>query len=524
MESIQRELRAFKRQRQRDAKDVVASAVPNPKGDKALEGLVSNLLYPSTAFDIPRPVPSVCAKKFCPGQLTIETNALSVEFAMRPDPFNFLQVTTKSPDPTLSGSYLNQAYADLVSSDHNLVGNEVLTYQQHLVLSSGTNRVVTSRSETLLINGGEGILSGGIFVHASSSYLNSGQSAAYNKWLVDTSQVAVLDFNLINNGPSTGTLQYGFATVTNEVMIPLTGIFQGTAQAYGFGVNHYTLEIAEGLTSPDITNVVFFVKLVSVGYGGHIRDLTIQPLALEWKAADGGALATTNYTIGQAVYGNSSAQASKLDELFISSRLWAPVAAQMTCNVAQQLKDYGGEFQASYLPSYIDPLLPADPDNAWETISGFKKSYPVCTNKFAQGAQATWMPMRIEDWQFRKPFVDQFWINTAHQATPSVRIIAQPAPSSGTPPSARYYLTFAACFAIQTLDPNVDTSLTKSSVLLMPLLLSLVYCHEHLVGENPDHISRLKAMMKSILNNPEVQALAKLGVTKGLPLLLSALA
>lgn len=282
------------------------------------------------------------------------------------------------------------------------------------------------------------------------------------------------------------------------------------------------LSIATAINFLGTRHLALGLKVTNASAAFRINDLSFRYNTIP-ATASAGSKVVTSLTVGQAIYQGDPLRAEQLDDLFRTSALWAPVACSTIVNCVQVLKERGGEFLSAYLPSNVGLSVPNDPASAWSQLVGYGRSYPVATNSFQHGAHATWVGARIQDYEFRRPFTDPKWLGLQKTALPSTVILAQRA-KSDTASSIRYYIEFRVAFAVQTLNPVISMTMTPSCPSFCVLFLSIVAAHSLLVGENPDHMKRLIELAKKVATDPRVVALAKTGLSKAIPMLLSALA
>jgi len=213
-------------------------------------------------------------------------------------------------------------------------------------------------------------------------------------------------------------------------------------------------------------------------------------------------ISTRYYTLGQASYGPSSPDAALLDNILENVLLWSPCSMSTKLNVDQILNVAGGRFQTAFLPSFIDNQLSADFSEQWTFIDSRKASYPVAETKFATGAQGSWVPQRLTDVEYRKPFIQSKFRSYEYSSFPQVHILSKKAAPDAV---ITLRLDFNLAYEFQTTHPAYTMKMGKYHAELAGLLCNLLSANQLLVGENPSHIQRLKKLSKQVLSNPMVQ-------------------
>lgn len=487
---------------------------------KMVKDYAYQLLFPEGPIDIPRPIPVRTHKAFHTGQLILDTNADSFSVEVSPDPFSFARITSKVPNGTeVSRLFLqnNADISDLAPGDGTNGGttgsNTTFSYQVPMQLSRGWARPAI---RSVLANAPSRpvvAIDGAFAFDRCAGYENVMLNGGVTEWFVSQSSLSTIKVDvLIGRVQADGQLTIDAVTTGHNVP-PNTPV---------------QINLNTGIILADTTvsgaRLFFGLRLTDVSAGPVFQwnKLTFGPNFLDLETVTDGYL-INNYTIGQALYSTEPDKAEQLDSLYRQCQLWSPVACSTIVNVTQVLRERGGNFLSAYLPSNTAGAVPPDPDAAWPVIKAYGRSYPVATTTFAVGAQATWVGSRIQDYEFRRPFVNPFWLNFEKTSMPRTLILAQRA-LSDSPATARYYIDFRVAFSVQTLDPKIEMKMGVACPNFCLLFLSLVAANEGLVGENPDHIRRLMEIAKSVATDPRVVSLLKMGLSKGLPLLMAALA
>lgn len=514
---IQKQLRQLEASKRLAISRAVNKMPDVSKNDKKIvKKYAMEILHPSAAVDIPRPIPQVSHKGFYSGQLIIDSDADSMSVIVTPDPFNFMILNTRT-DANLESDPNFPEY-DLANAGANDAGN--------IFYASVTPYNTTfTYPYPFTWNNGRYCVPQVSAAYGSTDYIaldnNDLRLNRVNCFQNVVAKAGTYPFLIANLGQGTITAQSVLGRVQADGTIIVD--YLGDEETISAGeTNDSALTLAaDVLADTTISGASIFmgvkVNLVSIA-GFRWEDLVMIPSVL-FESLDS-TVTTRVYTIGEASYPGNSARAEQLDQMFSECMLYAPVAASTVINVTQVLRDRGGNFLAAYLPSNL--AIPTDPDLAWNDIKSYSRSYPVKSQEFMLGAHATWVGARIQDYEFRRPFRQEFWQIANWQSLPKTVLIAQRAKSADSS-VARYYIDFRAAFAIQTLDPRIELTLSPSCPNFCALFLSLVVNHDLLVGENPDHLKRLLELATKIANDPRVEQLAKFGLTKVLPSLMAAL-
>lgn len=475
------------------------------------------LLHPSGPVDIPRPIPCKSHKAYHRGMYVLETEDDSLAVEVSPDPFDFARITSSSalsahvaePLPIINFDNLNTV-AQLEEVDAGSQ-NTLFFYPTAIPLEGGKllQPALFQSEESSASANFITIWDGGIEYNVVPAFSD-----------VDIA-VGFANVDVLNTGMSFIEGGVFIARVMDDGQFTIMDETLGHNFSSGSPVN-INLSIPSPLNFLGTRHFVLGLKVTNASAPYLINDLSFRFNALP-ATATAGSKVVTSLTLGKAIYQGDPTRAEQLDELFRTSALWAPVACSTIVNCVQVLKERGGEFLSAYLPSNVGLSVPNDPASAWSQLVGYGRSYPVATNSFQHGAHATWVGARIQDYEFRRPFTDPKWLGLQKTALPMTVILAQRA-KSDTSSSIRYYIEFRVAFAVQTLNPVISMTLSPSCPSFCVLFLSIVAAHSLLVGENPDHMKRLIELAKKVATDPRVVALAKTGLAKAIPLLMSALA
>lgn len=519
---MKKELKEFRKEQTRrlnERVDGLPSLTNTQK--REIKQLSSELLHPTGPVDIPRPIPATCYKAHYAGMLTLDLDSSDVMLQVKPDPFRFVRVFTNSSQAVAGTGRLpsvdfSQAGTDDYGNSTPIGAADIfLAYPASAPLVSGSSL----SSHFVPVVSGTGTLVNSAYVGWSNQVdMRLDHS---NGWRACTIPAATYGFQVGNTSTATITGKLILFTVTGAGVLTPIAESTGTVAVAGNGVSGYSITLASDITVTGDTIAGLGFRLTNVQSAAFRWEcLTIVPSDLQVNA-NVDHLAIREFSIGQACYPRDSVRAGELDDLFSNCLLYAPVACSSVFNVTQLLKDAGGNMLSAYLPSRTQ--LPSDPRAAWDSASALKRSYPVATNKFQHGAHASWVGARIQDYEFRRPFSQVDWTNLNYESLPSTYFIAQRALSAEAS-AARYYLEFNTAWAIQTLDPKVSMSITPSCPQFLILFMSIVACNPLLVGENPDHLTRIKELAVKIASDPRVHQLVKMGLSKALPMLLAAMA
>lgn len=483
------------------------ASILNPKEAKELESHIYNMLECEKPAQLVRPVPVRSVPCHYAGQIRFDSDDEYVEVRTRPDPFQFIEITTQTtasvaaiPAEEIGSIYSGPAGANSTSSRY-------VCLQEPIVLADGTY-VRPVISET---NNSGGILEA-FFNDTVVNYGVGWHGLGYPTGSIFT-------INVVNNGSVNCTVAVNLFRV-NTATRAQTLIQAGSTVVCSANASAApTITTAASLTLSADEILVFAISVVSTiaGQFTRFRDLVFQPTVYSGLTATD-VYSTQSYTVGQAVYGLNDPRAQTLDDFFRTSLLWAPVGLSSRLNVKQQLNEAGGMMLASYLPSFILEQTSSTPSKAWEDIVAYKRSYPVkdCL-PFRTGAHASWVGMRLQDYEFRGQFREVAYSRRDSESLPVNVFISQKASASST---IRYFFDFQVNFEVQSVNPLVTAKLGPASPDFLAQFLAMAALHEMLVGENPSHIERIKKLVKKIANDPRVRSAAKFAIQEGVPFLL----
>lgn len=518
LDLIRADLRSFKKEFNAKINTSVNNNKDIPARDKKMiKEYTQQLLHPTRGVDIPRPIPSTNRKAHFSSQLLVDSDTDSIMFQIKPDPFNFIrQFSVRRSVLNGTGSLRRLAFEEAGDDDAVYVDNigaidEMFSYPWRVDLVDGTHIPAQSYRR----NTASGVLANTFCI----GWLGSDLEYDYvNGWQNVTVPAQTANITIGNVGPSTITVSVVFFTITeNGALAPVAA---SSPSSVIVGQSQSAISVTLPLTSVSGTTLLGFgLKISNISVGNfRWEDIIMDPTTLHVNA-ETDHLYTKTYTLGQACYPNDNRKAGELDSLFSECQLYAPVACSTVLNVTQVLRDQGGNFLAAYLPTRT--VLPPDPDDAWIVATTLGRSYPVATNHFAKGCHASWVGARIQDYEFRRPFTQAEWTDLNYQSLPSTFLIGQRAVSADVS-TARYYLDFSVAFAVQTFDPKINMEFSPAFSSFMSLFLSLVTAQDLLVGENPDHLTRLKQLAIRVASDPRVHDMVRMGLAKAIPLLMSA--
>lgn len=460
---------------------------------------VSNMLHPVQAKKLDRPISCLSHPKLCTGQVIWDSSAIYQEVIISPDPFNFLTVIR---DPGSTGTVVlgNGVVEDFAPLNVNA--------PQATLLNAST--VNWSMQKPLPL--GEGISLEATLVEGVAAFSGS-MFLAFPTSEMAENQGSVFGYPLSAPAATTYTMGFRNKTSTTQVVSAFIGRINIATRAYtevlaGTAVN----AIQNSLTDCNVTiasaNTLVPGDLMVIGVrhilsGNHaVNDFGIEFVSVNKSLTTAANNTVEVFSIGDAVYGKTSQEGAQLDALFTECNLWSPIALSSLFNVDQLLKDAGGRFQVAFLPSFIQEKLPNNLEDTWNTIAGLARSYPVAETQFVHGAHGSWVGQRIQDYEWRKPFVRAKVRNYDASSLPIVHFISRQVSNT----SFKYYLSFHACFEVQTTDPRIDMTWGSGPSHLMPQLMSLFARHgDELVGHNPDHFARIKSLAKKAWADPTIR-------------------
>lgn len=467
-------------------KVAVANDLNNRERAIAMEYL-DNFLYPSRGIKLVRAIPVRSAAFYKAGELTWQSTGEWSEVRFRPDPWKLISVREESLGKTVvSNAPFRFEY------QHN---NGVVVNTRSIALCSyGTLRCTDNSTISSSV---------GIQVN-----INGAPPAGKGRNNQDDDQIdywPALNANgaasfVFNNGTGRAVSVAGYTALYNDDETVSNYIGSPTVICpAGQTIVPFTM----GQNSTATAGLIFgcFVTNNS-GYDISVKDLAFTVETASTVFTTNSTISTKDYTLGQALYPTDAALQEQVMQIFTTSQLWSPVAMACLYNVSQELQKAGGKFTASYLPSWVEDKLDTSFSEEWSTLASYSNSYPRFQGPFKTGAQASWVGQRIDDYAFRKPYTSAEANAIEESSMPIDVFMSQRAAESAT---NNFYLTFAVCFEVQSLNPALTMSLGPSSTSLIPMLLAHLVASNHLVGENPDHIARLKKLALKIINDPLVR-------------------
>lgn len=498
--------RADRKKRKEEVNKV--ASILNNKESKALTDVLYNMLEHDKPMRLVRPVPVRSVEGHYAGQIRFDTQNEYVEVRTRPDPRAFVEITTQTTSTlaTLPVEEINNIYSGPGGS--NSTSTRFLCYQEPAILADGTY-IRPSFAETNNSGGTLESFYGDAVLNLASGFHGLSMPVA-----------SVLTLGITNDGPNNATVGINIFKVNTNTKAQTLIQAGATLTAAANGAAAPTITMASAATPAADEILVIAVSVVASVPGQFVRfrDLTISPTVYTgFVTAD--VYSVSSFTIGQAVYGKSDARAGILDSFFTNSLLWAPVGMSSRLNVRQQVNTAGGLMLAAYLPSFVMDQTSATPSKAWEDIVAYKRSYPVKDAlPFRTGAHASWIGMRIQDYEFRGMINQPEYQRREAASLPVNVFIAQKA-SSDTE-VIRYFFDFQVNFEVQSINPLVTAKLGPCSPDFLAQFLALCALHDLLVGENPLHIDRIKKLVKKIASDPRVRQAAKFAIEEGVPFLL----
>lgn len=467
---------------------------------KELKDFAQELLFPTRGIDIPRPIPSKANRFYRRGMFIIESAQENIMFQVKPDPFRFLTVTQSSSTTSVGvGNLPTLNYGELGQDDAGDVsvpgGAPVfITYPLPASMVGGTN-INNEYQPRTTITSQSGSLSTAIPVGVFNQDFRFG----VNGWSSVDLPAQTITARIGNYSPASFDARLVLFRLSGGALSVVGQSTVSTLAPNLVDAFQITLASTASATADETLGLGVLISAVS-GANFYWEQLVLAPTFIQINGA-AGHLATQHYTFGQALFQGDPVSAERIDQLFVNSKLYAPISAAMVVNVSQVLKDRGGNFLAAYLPSRTS--VPADPSDAWVTLVSYGSHYPVATNPFAKGAHASWVGERIQDYEFRRPFQELSWQTFNYDSLPLITVLGQRAVSEA-PSTATWYLELRGAFAIKTLDPTIQLELSPPCPFFLMLYLSIVAVHPLLVGENPDHLARLAKLALQFVEDPRL--------------------
>jgi hypothetical protein len=476
------------------------------------------MLHPVQAKKLDRPISCLSHPKLCTGQVIWDSSAVYQEVIVTPDPFNFLTLirSTGTSGSVVLGAGVEEDFALLNSNDTpaTILSGTSVNWTMQVPLPLGSD---LSLESTLL----EGVpdVAGSRFYGflPFDNSVNLQTCASY-----PLQQLAATTYTMAfrNRIQTTQVVQAFVGKISKSTKVYTEFNVGGATNALPAQLTNCTVTVAGAFNSTADEQLVIGVRQVLSGTH-KVNDFGIEFVNVDKTLTTTNATNTTEvYSIGDAVYGKTSGEAAQLDALFSEANLWSPVALSALFNVDQLLKDAGGRFQVALLPSFIQQKLPTALEDTWNAVAGLSRSYPVAEAPYTNGSHGSWVGMRIQDYEWRKPFERTKVRNYDANSLPILHFISRQVSNTT---SFKYYLSFHCCLEVQTVDPRIDMTWGASPSSLVPQLMSLFAKHgEELVGHNPDHFQRIKSLAKKAWADPTIRNILMTAI-KGSPALLGLL-
>lgn len=463
---------------------------------------VKALLDAERPIRLPRPIPARTYPIVKTGEILFTTTKDYLMVQARPDPFNLFEISSEASTQNIPVANYLQNFATLLADD-----------QQETLLSGAARIMAWS---------GNFQVSDTVTVATIHKYSPAGQiwqteinGRATEGYYGLTGVTTVGSWNnLLTNKSSRAVNARGGWAILSVDNVLLTGPTFGLTTAVGANSTVALNFAAVPASVPANAALTWLLEITPTGGNVMLTDFV-------WALQVSTAMITTSapivehFTIGRAIYPNDMILANKMDTAFAGCFLWAPAAMSVTINTTQVLKDAGGRFQASFMPSYIDGYIGEDYAKTWSSIQAFKNSYPVAQSNFERGTHGSWLGQRIEDYAFKRP-IDPEQVDTIQNGLPRLIFIANKASDTS---SITYRIDFAVNIEIQTVDPNYTMGLGPGSPDVMAFCLSLLADNHDLVGCNPDHIQRILKLAKRVAGNPVFQSAVKTLLMTGIALI-----
>jgi hypothetical protein len=466
---------------------------------------VDNFLYPTKPFKLVRPIPVRSYSFFKEGEILFDDVDSYSEIQMQPDPWHFIRIKRRTASSVVS---FNQEYTTSYTNAGQTTFTPTSTHRIGLCsnLSTTTDQIIECQNRVFS--------AGGVLVYTNfNGHVENGSCGYYGLDTTGTITLSFTSYSEYSVGVAVDlyvvnpdeTLAYTLLNAAT-VSLPARGSVTKASETFTYTVSSdQFLMITGRIYNPGPNNV-------------FLKDFTISLVGSSAPLSTEATITSDEYTLGRALYPNDVQSQEVVMDLFNGSQLWGPVAMAALLNVTQELQSAGGKFKAAYLPSFIQDKLPLDFQEEWSQISSYKASYPVFEGPYAKGVQATWVGQRIEDYQFRKPFNSEGANEFEAKSFPLDVFMANKA---STTSSAKYFLQFSVVFELQTTNPLCTMTLGPSSTNLLPQMLAHAVASDHLIGENPSHVERLKKLALKIMSDPVVRqsfkALAGAGLAALLP-------
>jgi hypothetical protein len=480
-------------------------------GGDVVEQLAFNMLEAEEPMQLCRPTPKRTVACHYKGQRNDQTSDEWFQVELQPHPSLFMAVTKQvGNDVALATTQQVERNEDIYDSSRYTIAGATtrhFAYQYPVGVTDGSfirvDESAYDEQQGITFSGTDGVPKDDPVPGFSGL-----------KW----GNNAVLAFKVNNNGPTPFACNPLVMAINKNTRVSRSISSSGAQTAVGAHTSVVTTANPIGaVTQPSPDEIVCFCLVVTTTGTNIVKfvDIDFEPVLTNFLADD--AYSVETFTLGQAVYGKDDERAIILDDFFLNSKQWGPIALSARLNISQELKDAGGKFLAALLPGDISSSLSPLPEEAWQQIVAFGRSYPVAEPlPFAEGCHGSWVPMSWSDFEMRKFERDESARLIEVNKMPRVVLIARKASAESI---GKYMIDFQANFEVVSLNPLVTLTLGPSSPQFLSLYLALVSANMNLVGENPKHLERLWKIAQDVASNKELRAAASWAMKNGVPLL-----
>jgi hypothetical protein len=446
---------------------------------------VETLLNADRAFVLPRLIPDWVQPHEFPMTFTIMTQPGDYgALIVRPDMIlTTEQFVTESSSGTSSG-FSWQANGFQSGTNRESLGFAIPITGQALPFSTAPWAYAASSGYDRFNNSGDRVL---------------GQIAYYTgNWTVPTG------FNLTVYNPDSATMSITVGISSYDIPTGnVTDLVTNNANIAGHNQLNILLSPAGGATL--ITNMVLWFQITNSPVIGHVPSgLNIAnspPPALALSAT--GSWAMSDYIH----FYNNSAITSQWD---IASSYSVTAMSAVVTNVTPELSK-GGSINVAQLPGGQLGMLPRTAQQVYNFLGGLQGRVYI-GGELGLGGSWNYVPEKIQDWFFKpvpSGVVDPLAFQYIEDRPVAVFAWSTPPASGSAITPTVLQVTLKICVEYKTVDISAPLIFGCSDLEgLMQIYLAL--CSSEInVGCNPDHIKRVKDMVRRIVNNPKFREASK---------------
>jgi hypothetical protein len=306
--------------------------------------------------------------------------------------------------------------------------------------------------------------------------------------VLTSQQVAVSGSFIIGEYTGAGvspvlTGSYNLATGTSTVTIPISG-------------------------TKDVVNPVFY--LTNAGAYDYIQLTADFNFPLNATVGDAWTIKPNS------LFDLMGADAIILQKQFEVAAQWKPVSTSIRFMQPTTLLRLGGSVSAAQLPGGSVHSIPSDPSSLYDFLGG-RQDLSYKAQSFRRGIHASLVPERLQNFEFRRKARESAATRFETFDFPFI-VVAYQKIANDNGDFTDFVLAGQLNIAYEL--KSTDLSLTLSEPLCIPWKVYQYIIARMMtlpnIGENPDHIKRIRGIIKQIINDPTVRKHARNAAKTGI--------